>query len=142
MTPDQFQELCRGTARALGLRDPNALFTGGEVILDGVKVGAFHEEEHDPEGVFCYADLGPIGTQANPVELLEEVLAINLSLDGERGEVIGLERDSRHLVLRVRLREDQEPLHEGRLAEELRRCAAQANALYDNALSGVERPVA
>ena len=54
----------------------------------------------------------------------------------------GLERDSRHLVLRVRLREDQEPLHEGRLAEELRRCAAQANALYDNALSGVERPVA
>lgn len=140
MTPDQFQELCRGAARALGLSDPNALFDGSEVYLDGVKLGTFHDEAEDPEGVFCYADLGPIGPQANPVELLEEVLAINLSLDGERGEVIGLERESRHLVLRVRLKEGQEPLHEGRLAEELRRCAAQANALYDNALSGVQRP--
>ncbi|NCT98329.1 MAG: hypothetical protein GXD23_13245 [Comamonadaceae bacterium] len=140
MTPDQFQELCRGTARALGLSEPNALFNGGEVILDGVKVGAFHEEDQDPEGVFCYADLGPVGPDANPAELLEEALAINLSLDGERGEVIGLERESRHLVLRVRLNDAQEPMHEGRLADELRRCAAQANALYDSALSGVQRP--
>lgn len=141
MTPDQFQELCRGTARALGLSGAHALLDGQAVALDGVQVGTFHDEAEDPEGVFCYADLGAIGPRANPVELLEEVLAINLSLDGERGEVIGLERESRHLVLRVRLSEGQEPLHEGRLAEELRRCAAQANALYEGALSGVERPV-
>lgn len=140
MTPDQFHELCRGTARALGLSEPDALFKGNAVSLDEVKIGTFHDEAEDPDGVFCWADLGPINPQAIAVELLEEVLAINLSLDGERGEVIGLERESRHLVLRVRLDERREPLHEGRLAEELRRCSERANALYQGVLSGVERP--
>jgi hypothetical protein len=142
MTPSQFRELCRGTSRALGLDTSDALFDGSEVCLDGVKVGTFHEEGEDAEAVFCYADLGPIGPQANPLSLMEEVLAINLSLDGRRGEVIGMERESRHLVLRVRLSDKAEALHEGRLAHELQRCAALANSLYGNVLFGVERPFA
>lgn len=140
MTPDQFRALCRGTCLALGLSDPDALFNGSDARVDGVKVGAFHDEARDPVGIFCYADLGPIGPHANPVDLMEEVLAINLSLDGGRGEVIGLERESRHLVLRMRLCEEREAMHEGRLADELRRCASRANSLYDKALVGVERP--
>jgi hypothetical protein len=140
MTPDQFFALCRGTSLALGLSDPDALFNGGDARVDGVKVGAFHDEARDPAGIFCYADLGSIGPDANPVDLMEEVLAINLSLDGGRGEVIGLERDSRHLVLRIRLFEDRDPMHEGHLADELRRCASRANSLCDSALIGVERP--
>ena len=140
MTPDQFRVLCRGAGRALGLRDAEALFNATDVYVDNVKIGVFHDETRDAEGIFCYADLGAIGPDANAVALLEEILAINLSLDGERGEVIGMERESRHLVLRVRLRNTMEPLHEGLLAEQLQRCARQANALYANALSGVERP--
>lgn len=140
MTPDQFRALCLGAGRALALSDAQALFNATDAYVDNVKIGVFHDETRDPEGVFCYADLGPIGPDASAVALMEEILAINLSLDGERGEVIGMERESRHLVLRVRLKEGQEPLHEGRLADELRRCAAQANALYENALSGVQRP--
>lgn len=140
MTPDQFRELCRGTSRALGLGESDALFDGRDLYVDGVKIGTFHEETQDPDGIFCYVDLGPIGPHANPVALMAEILALNLALDGERGEVIGLERESQHLVLRVRLREDQEPMHEGRLAEELRRCATLANSLYEDSLTGVERP--
>lgn len=140
MTPDQFRELCRGASRALGLSEADALFDGNDVYVDGVKVGSFHEEAEDPEGIYCYADLGSIGPLANPAELMAEVLAVNLTLDGQRGEVIGLERDSQHLVLRVRLIEGPELMHEGRLAEELRRCAQLANSLYEEHLVGVERP--
>lgn len=142
MTPDQFRALCLGAGRALALSDAEALFNATDAYVDNVKIGVFHDETRDPEGVFCYADLGPIGPDASAVALMEEILAINLSLDGERGEVIGMERESRHLVLRVRLRNTVEPVHEGLLAEQLQRCAKRANALYANALSGVERPQA
>ena len=140
MTPDQFRELCRGTARALELSEPDALFEGADVHLDGVKVGVFHEDEWDPAGIYCYADLGAIEPTANTTELMEEVLALNLELDAGLGEVIGIERESRHLVLRARLTESGEPMHGSQLAEQLRSYAALANELYQKVLAGVARP--
>ena len=140
MTPDQFRELCRGASRLLDFNDPDALFESRDTRIDGVKLGVFHHDSEDPEGVYCYVDLGAIGPEANPLAMMEEVLAINLSLDASLGEVIGLERESRHLVLRVRLNEAHEPFHEVELAAQLRHYASIANALYDRVLIGVERP--
>jgi hypothetical protein len=140
MTPNQFRELCRGTSRLLGFSDPDALFDNRDTRIDGVKLGVFHNGSEDPEGVYCYVDLGAIGPHANPQALIEDILALNLSLDASLGEVIGMERESRHLVLRVRLNERHEPFHEGELAEQLRHYARIANELYERVLLGVERP--
>jgi hypothetical protein len=140
MTPDQFRELCRGASRLLDLSDPDALFESRDARVDGAKLGVFYNEEEDPEGVYCYVDLGAIGSAVHPQASMEEILAINLSLDASLGEVIGLERESRHLVLRVRLNERHEPFHEGELAAQLQHYAGIANELYRRVLTGVERP--
>ncbi len=140
MTPDQFRELCRGASRLLDFQDLDALFESRDTRIDGVKLGVFHDDGEDPEGVYCYVDLGTIGPEAIPLALMEEVLAINLSLDASLGEVIGLERECRHLVLRVRLNERHEPFHEGELAAQLQHYAGIANELYRRVLTGVERP--
>lgn len=140
MTPVQFRELCRGASRLLDFKDIDALFESRDTRIDGVKLGVFHNDDEDPEGIYCYVDLGAMGSAANPQALMEEVLAINLSLDASLGEVIGLERDSRHLVLRVRLNERHEPFHEGELAAQLQHYAGIANELYRRVLTGVERP--
>ena len=140
MTPGQFRELCRGASHLLDLNDPDALFESRDTRIDGAKLGVFHNDDEDPEGIYCHVDLGAIGSSANPQALMEEVLAINLSLDASLGEVIGLERDSRHPVLRVRLNEAHEPFHEGELAAQLRHYAGIANELYRRVLTDVERP--
>lgn len=140
MTPDQFRELCRGASRLLDLKDLDALFESRDTRIDGVKLGVFHHDGEDSEGVYCYVDLGAIDPEANSLAVMEEVLAINLSLDASLGEVIGLERESRHLVLRVRLNERHEPFHEGELAAQLQHYAGIANELYRRVLTDVERP--
>ena len=140
MTPDQFRELCRGAAQLLELSDLDALFFAADVRVAGVKVGVFHEDEYDSGGVYCYADLGAIEPDANSTHLMEEVLALNLELDAALGEVIGIERLSRHLVLRARLVESGEAIHAGQLVEQLRNYAALANELYEHVLADLTRP--
>lgn len=140
MTPDQFRELCRETSRALQLSDPDALFTGGDVRVDGVKLGIFHDERWDHAGIYCYADLGAIKSTANATHVMEEVLALNLELDASQGEGVGMERESKHLVLRARLAECGEQVHGGQVADQLRGYAALANELYQKVLTEVSRP--
>jgi hypothetical protein len=140
MTSNQFRELCRGAARVLNLSDIDALFDDAGVRIDGVRVGVFRKEGEEPPGVYCYADLGPVAPGANAVEMMEEALAVNLELDGIAGAVIGMERDSRHFVLRVRLPGGDGWIDETILAEELRSYAALANELYEKVLTGIERP--
>jgi len=111
-----------------------------DVRVDGVKVGVFHEDEWDPLGIYCYADLGAIESTADTTQLMEEVLALNLELDARLGEVIGVERESRHLMLRARLAEEGELVHAGELAQQLHSYAALANELYQKVLAGVTRP--
>jgi hypothetical protein len=140
MTPDQFRELCRGAARLLELGDPDALFLDADVRVAGVKVGVFHEDVYDSGGVYCYADLGAIEPNANATHLMEEVLALNLELDAALGEVIGIERQSRHLVLRARLADSGEGAHAGQIVDQLRNYAALANELYEHVLADLIRP--
>jgi len=139
MTPADFRDLCRDASRVLGLADVEALHDSRDTVLDGAKVGVFHDEAADPDGLYCYVDLGTIGPHAQPLELMEEILALNLSLDGDMGEVIGMERESRHLVLRARLAEPPGELDGALLADCLRHYAALANTLLDEALIGVTR---
>lgn len=140
MTPDQFQELCTGTARLLDGTDADALLLHGTVKIDGVHLGVFHREDADPTGVFCCVDLGRVGPQANAHELMQALMALNLALDGKLGEVIGMEPGTGHLVLRARLDTDNDALHPGRLAWHLRGYAALANEPHEKVLVGVERP--
>lgn len=140
MTPDQFRELCRGTSSALQLSDPDALFEGADVRVNGVKLGMFHDERWDDAGIYCYVDLGAIKSTANAAHLMEEVLALNLELDASLGEVLGIERESKHLVLRARLTECGKQVHGGQVANQLRGYAALANELYQQVLAEVARP--
>lgn len=142
MTSDQFRELCRGACRQLNESDTDAFFEGHGVLIDGVRLGVVHNEHIDPAGIYCCADLGEIGHQAEAARVMEELLALNLELNVARSETIGLERETRHLVLRARLAADGEgePLHEGFLAEQLRYYAGEANHLYEKVLVGIERP--
>ena len=106
MTTAQFRDLCRSASYELNLSDPDALYDGSDVYVDSVKVGVLHEPSWDDKGIYCYVDLGAIEESAHSTELFQEILALNLELDAQRGEVIGIERDSRHLVLRARLAKD------------------------------------
>jgi len=140
MNLSQFRDLCRGAARVLDLADVEALFDDAAVRIDNVHVGVFHKVDADPPGVYCYADLGPADPGANAADLMEEALALNLELEGPVGAVIGLERESRHFVLRVHVAGDAESIDAQDLAEELRTCAKIANELYEKVLVGVVRP--
>jgi hypothetical protein len=140
MNPDQFRELCRGTCRQLGESDTDALLEGAGVLIDGVRLGVFHKDEVDEAGVYCYADLGEIETQVDAARVMEELMALNLELDVGHNEVIGLERETRHLVLRARVCGEDETVHEGQLADRLTYYAGMANGLFDTVLGGVARP--
>lgn len=124
MTSDQFRELCRGTAHLLQLSDPDSLFDGADVRIDGVKMGVIHEGDWDQGGIYCYADLGVIESRG-------------------LGEVIGMERESRHVVLRATLQAegDDELIHAGQLAEQLRNYASLADELYRQVLADITRPM-
>jgi hypothetical protein len=140
MTTDQFRELCRSASYELNLSDPEALYDGSDVYVDRVKVGVLHEPSWDDKGIYCYVDLGAIEeSSAYSTELLQEILALNLELDAELGEVIGIERDSRHLVLRARLAKDD--VDGNQLATQLKGYAELSSELYAKVLRGVMRPV-
>jgi hypothetical protein len=104
-------------------------------------MGVYHLGEWDEDAIYCYADLGAIESVADRAPVMEEVLTLNLELDAGQGEVIGIERDSRHLVLRVRLPEDRAPMDECELAEQLRSYAELANKLSEKVLIGVKHPI-
>lgn len=140
MTPDQFRELCRATCRQLDHSDTEALFEGAGVLVDGVRLGLFHDETVDPLGIYCSIDLGEIDAHPDAQRVMENLLAINLELNVARSETIGLERETRRLVWRARLGGDEETAHEGYLAEQLRHYAGEAHALFERVLSGAARP--
>lgn len=140
MTPDQFRELCRGTCRQLDHSDTEALFAGAGLLIDGVRLGLFHDENIDPHGIYCFADLGEIDALPDASRVLEKLLSANLELNVARHETIGLEGDTRRLVLRARLWGDEAPAHEGYLAEQLRHQASVANELFETVLAGAQRP--
>ena len=137
-----FRDLCRSAAYELDLSDPEALYDGADVYVDSVKVGVFHAPSWDDKGIYCYVDLGAIEaneSSAYSAELLQEILSLNLELDAELGEVIGIERESRHLVLRARLTKDD--VDGNQLATQLKGYAELATELYAKVLRGVVRPV-
>jgi len=97
MTYEEFHAVCRAACLALNIEDPDALADGDDVFIDGVKLGVLHDEEVD-DNVHCYVDIGSIDPSPETASILQEVLAINLELDAPLGEVIGIERNSGHLV--------------------------------------------
>ena len=140
MTTAQFRDLCRSASYELNLSDPEALYDGADVYVDSVKVGVFHAPSWDDKGIYCYVDLGAIeDSSAHSTELVQEILSLNLELDAELGEVIGIERESRHLVLRARLTKDD--VDGNQLATQLKGYAELATELYAKVLQGVVRPV-
>jgi len=102
-------------------------------------LGVFHLEDWDSEGIYCYVDLGSSADRSYSTETLEALMELNLVLDGNRGEVIGIERESRHLVLKAKLGTTAD-VHPGLLADGLRRYARLANQLYGNCLADLVRP--
>lgn len=140
MTSDQFRELCRGTCRLLDSSDAEALFEGSGLLVDGVRLGLFHDENVDPYGIYCFADLGEVDALPDAQRGMENLLAINLGLNVARSETIGLEWETRRLVFRARLWGNEEAVHEGYLAEQLRHCAGEAHALFEKVLGGAARP--
>ena len=76
---------------------------------------------------------------AQAVSILGEVLAINLELDPGLGESIGMERNSRHLILRVQLPVTPD-LDEHVLVSRLKGYAELVNELYGGVLLQIARP--
>jgi hypothetical protein len=139
MTNAEFREMCRAACYELRIDEPDALFDGHDVFIDGVKLGVFHDEDLDG-GIHCYVDMGAVPPPPDSASVLHEVLAINLELDAALGESIGVERDSGHLVLRAHLPIPTN-LDERVLVSGLKGYAALVNELYSNVLSGLARPI-
>lgn len=99
MTNSEFSELCIDIGRKLGCDDINELADTGEIILDGVRIGLFYSEEEDL-AISCFVDVGFVEEVLRPV-IFENILVLNLEINGVNGETLGFERNSGHLVLRA-----------------------------------------
>lgn len=138
MTNEEFREICRTASRSLRADDVDALSNGDDLFIDGVKVGAFYEEDQD-EAVHCYVDLGSFENAMNRDILLRSALEINLELDARMGESFGVERESGHLVLRSCFEADSSFTAEV-LVERLQGYSAFAQELYGDVFAQLERP--
>ena len=98
MTNNEFREVCRNASYVLNISDPNALCDGGDVYIDGIKVGVVYDELLD-DGILSYVDLGFVES-ASKESIFEKMMSLNLELDASLGEAICFESDSSHLVLR------------------------------------------
>ena len=138
MTDAKFREICRAACLLLNIEQTDALAEGGDVFIDGVKVGMFRDEALG-DALCCYVDIGSIEPSADTASILGEVLAINLELDPGLGESVGMERNSRHLVLRAQLPVTPN-LDEHVLVSRLKGYAELVNELYGGVLWQITRP--
>lgn len=98
MNSFDFSDLCELTCEALGLPNTTVLGDEGEIELDGVRIGVFLDE-NDDSVIHCFTDLGEVPQEAR-CAALEDVLQLNLELDGGHGEAVGLDKENGRLVLR------------------------------------------
>lgn len=99
MTTFEFEELCNATCLVLGLEDTSKLMEEGEIMIDGVRIGAFLDEEQD-DIIHFYTDLGPVEPD-DRLTVFERALGLNLELDGDHGESLGFDSRGGHLYLRA-----------------------------------------
>jgi len=99
MTDSEFSELCIDIGRVLGCDDINELADTGEIILDDVRIGLFYTEE-EGDVISCFVDVGLIEEAFRPT-IFENILVLNLEINGLNGETLGFDRNSGHLVLRA-----------------------------------------
>jgi hypothetical protein len=123
----QFDELCDTTSKALGLADNGELSRTGQISLDGVLIGIFHDPDVD-DAIHCYVDLGRVQTPERE-DTFARALSLNLSLDGANGESIGFDGDSSKLVLRSKIPVDPAPTGE-QMAVWFRDYSAFAHAFH------------
>lgn len=99
MTDLEFTELCIDICRCLGCDDIYQLAESGEIILDDVRLGLYYSAEAG--GVIsCFVDVGLVEDTLRSV-VFENILVLNLEINGVNGESLGFERNSGHLVLRA-----------------------------------------
>ena len=101
MTDLEFTELCIDICRCLGCDDIYQLAESGEIILDDVRLGLYYSAEAG--GVIsCFVDVGLVEDTLRSV-VFENILVLNLEINGVNGETLGFERNSGHLVLRANM---------------------------------------
>lgn len=100
MTDSEFSELCIDIGRELGCDDITELAETGEIVLDDVRIGLFYSE--DDVAISCFVDVGFVDEALRPV-VFENILVLNLEINGVNGETLGFERNSGHLVLRANI---------------------------------------
>lgn len=98
MSDSEFSALCIDISRELGNDDINELAETGEIVLDDVRIGLFYSEED--VAISCFVDVGFVEEALRPV-VFENILVLNLEINGINGETLGFERNSGHLVLRA-----------------------------------------
>ena len=98
MTNFDFWELCRDTCLRLNVEDTESLSRDGEIVLEGVRLGAFFNEESG-DGIHCFVDLGPVNAE-DRLEHFQRLLELNLELGRMHGESLCYERQSGHVILR------------------------------------------
>lgn len=99
MTDSEFSEFCIDIGRVLGCDDINELADTGEMILDDVRIGLFYSEE-ESDVISCFVDVGLVEDALRPT-VFENILVLNLEINGLNGETLGFDRNSGHLVLRA-----------------------------------------
>ena len=101
MTDSEFSELCIAICRELGCDDLNELAETGEIILEDVRIGLYYTEQDD-EPISCFVDVGWV-EEALRATVFENILVLNLEINGVNGESLGFSRSSGHLVLRANI---------------------------------------
>lgn len=103
MTNAEFRELCRETCLLLRIEDVSSLADEGQIMVDEVTIGAFHDDASDT-GIHCYVDLGAVHEASRPEEF-QQILALNLELGRMHGETLGYDRESERFVLRSEVKD-------------------------------------
>jgi hypothetical protein len=126
MNKAQIEGLRRDIAQHLG-----AAFEGeeGSLIVDDISVGLFHEEELNPDILFCYVDIGLVG-EKDRLGIFETLLQLNLLTGPKTRSVFALDPQTDRALLLSHLRADG-TISAKELAETIGVYCSQAAALRE-----------
>lgn len=127
MKEAEFKRLCRNVTRALHHADAESLGEHGHIVIDGVDIALFFDEQVNPDMLFCYVDMGPV---AEPLrtEIYAQLLTMNLLSGAKTNGVYSLDPASGNVLFVVHFMHPEQ-LDAAQLAEALQVYATQTNSL-------------
>lgn len=127
MKENEFRTLCRKISMALKHPDPESLGKHGRIVIDGVEIALFFDEQVNPDMLFCYVDMGPVPDTMR-TEMYGQLLTMNLLSGAKTNGVYSLDPASGNAIFVVHFMHPEQ-LDPEQLAQAFGIYASQTNNL-------------